>query len=123
MPFEIEFVVKLVVLVFSVAGGVYTLRNSINLLSLNYEHVKSAVEDIKGEQKILKECDAFIKEHNTRIATLVEIGAEYRANDDKIHSDLYSHVNTLRSRVQSCETCNEFIRRDIEDIKKKVYKK
>ena len=123
MPFEIEFVIKLIVLVFSVAGGVYTLKNSINLLSVNYEYVKSALEDIKGEQKALKECDASIKEHNARIATLVEMSAEYRANDDKIHSDLYSHVNNLRSRVQSCETCNEFIRRDIEEIKKKVYKK
>jgi archaellum component FlaC len=117
---EMESVLRLGVFFFGMAGGVYAIRRSVDTLSLTLGFTNQAVESVKSEITALKACDEELKQHSTQMKVMMQQGGEFRSNVDKVHGELFNKVNSLQERVKAVETCNDFIRKDLDNVKSKV---
>lgn len=119
---EMESLSRLVLYIVGMVSGVYAIKRSVDIVTYKLAALQASVETVKGDVQNLKACDTDLQNHAAQMKILMEVGAEYRINVDKVHSELFSKVNDLNSRVKTCETCNDFIRRDIDDVRKKIDK-
>lgn len=119
MPIEMEYIIKLSVFIAGMVGGVSALRRAIDKVSVNLLSTIKSMEELKGDVKDMKACDDDLKRHAAQMEVMMKAGDEFRTNVDRIHGDIYSKVNRLHERVQACETCNGFLKSDIERLKQK----
>lgn len=119
---EMESILRLGVFIFGMAGGVYALRRSVDTLSMTLLYTNKAVDKVKEEITALKVCDEELKKHAVQMETMMVHGGEFRQQVDKVHGELFQRVNSLHERVKACETCNDFIRKDVDSIKQAVRK-
>jgi hypothetical protein len=115
---EMESILRLGVFIFGMAGGVYAIRRSVDTLSLTLQYTNQSVSGVKEEIEKMKVCDDELKQHATQMKVMMEQGGEFRQNVDKVHGELFHKVNSLHERVKAVETCNDFIRKDVESLRR-----
>ena len=118
MPIEMEYIIKLSVFIAGMVGGVSALRRAIDKVSVNLLSTTKSLGELKSDVKDMKACDEDLKRHAAQMEVMMKAGDEFRTNVSRIHGDIYAKVNRLHERVQACETCNNFLKSDIERLKK-----